>query len=112
MITNKVIDEIYKKFRKAPVDINELRIPYFTELLKHHDLRYENNELIINSLEEFNPFRKLLGRRIYGIIEFDRHVAFVTPAHILFLGKKDNSVQVHMKPDRKPNMFSRLFAGA
>lgn len=111
MITSKVINEIYKKFRKAPLDIEVLRIPYFTELLKHHDLKYENNELIIGALDEFNPFRRLLGRRIFGIIEFDKYVAFVTPAHILFLGKNDNSVQVHMKPDRKPNVFSRLFSG-
>lgn len=110
MITEKVIKEIYKKFSKSPKNIDDLRIPYFIELLKHHQLQYANDELIIGSLEEFNPFRRLLGRRLRGILEFDRHVALVCPSHILFLGKKDNSVQVHMKPEKQENIFSRLFS--
>ncbi len=110
MITEQVIKEIYKKFKRAPKNIDDLRIPYFVELLKHHNLVYENDELIVGSLEEFNPFRRLLARRLRGILEFDRHVAFVTPAHILFLGKNDNSVQVHMKPDNKGSILDRLFA--
>lgn len=111
MITDKVIKEIYRKFRKTPRSVDDLKIPQIIDLLKsHHSLRYENGEIIIDSLEEFNPFRRLLARRLYAILEFDRNVAFVTPTHILFLGKDNDQVRVHMKPEKSSNFLSRIFS--
>lgn len=110
MITEKVIKEIYKKFKKAPKNIDDLRIPYFVDLLKQHGLKFENGEVIVGALEEFNPFRRILARRLHGILEFDRHVAFIAPNHILFLGKNNDAVQVHMKPESNNHLLNRLFA--
>ena len=111
MITEKVIKEIYKRFRKPPMDIAELEIPKYIEMLKgHHSLKFDDGELIVESLEEFNPFRRILGRRLLAILEFERNVAIVTPSHILFLSKNSDQVRVHIKPERTPNILDRIFA--
>lgn len=110
MITNEVINEIYKKFGKPAKHRDELQLDYFIPmLLMSHDLTFEEDEIIVNDLDEFNPFRRFLIRALNAILEFDRYIAFVFNNHILFFGKEDNSLQVHMKPERKHSLFDRIF---
>lgn len=123
MITDEVIREIYRTNKKPPKDPSELNLPEALFLLKdHHDLTLDSDDLskaevIINNLEEFNPFRRFLVRSLHAVLEFDHNMAFVFRNHILFLGKDDNSLRVHFKPEEdyfeseeeKPSLFSRIF---
>lgn len=120
MITDEVIREIYKTNKKPPKDLNELNIQEKLRMLSpYHDLTLDSEDLksaevIINDLEEFNPFRRFLVRSLHGILEFDRMMAFVFRNHILFLGKEDNQLRVHFKPedeedDEQDSFLSRLF---
>ena len=118
MITDQVIKEIYKTNKKPPKDLNELNLRDAMYVLnKHHNLTLDSEDLstaevIINDLEEYNPFRRFLVRSLHAILEFDRMMAFVFANHILFLGKEDEQLRVHFRPeeeDEKPSFFSRLF---
>lgn len=110
MITDEVIKEIYKKYKKPPKSQDELNLDYFLSLLSDtHNIRVDDGEVIIEDLDEFSPFRMFLLRSLYGIIEFDKIVAFVFRSHILFFGKEDNLMRVHIKPEKKGSIFSRMF---
>lgn len=117
MITDEVIKEIYHTNRKPPKDLNELKLKEALYLLKdNHNLTLDSDdlskaEIIINDLEEYNPFRRFLVRSLHAVLEFDKMLAFVFANHILFLGKKDNQLRVHFRPeeeDRK-SIFSKIF---
>lgn len=111
MITEKVIKEIYRKFRKPPHSWEELNIDFYTNILsEHHKIREDEDEIIFDDLEEFNPFRRILKRRLHAVLEFDFYVAFVTPTHILFLNKENNQVRICMKPEKSDSFFNRIFA--
>lgn len=118
MITDEVIREIYKTNRKPPKDLNELGLPEALYTLKdHHSLTLDSEDLtkaevVLNDLEEFNPFRRFLVRSLHAILEFDKMMAFVFANHILFLGKNDKQLRVHFRPEEeeeKPSFFSRIF---
>lgn len=109
MITDEVIKEIYKRFKKPAKNRADLNLDYFIDLLKtHHSLQVDSDEVIIGNLEEFNPFRRFLIRSLFAVLEFDRMVAFVFKNHILFLGKNDDSIRVHIKPEEKRSWLDRV----
>lgn len=109
MVTEKVIKEIYKKYSKPPVDSEELRIPYFLDILsQHHDLVYEDGEIRNKNLGEFDPFGRVLVRRLNAILEFDTVIAFVLDSHILFFERESSEMHVHFKPQSK-GIFGRIF---
>lgn len=110
MITDSVIKEIYKKFGKPHKNREELRIDYFIDILHHnHNITFDDDEIILEDLEEFNPFKRFLIRSLNAVLEFDKVIAFVFRNHILFLGKDDNQMRVHIKPPKKPSIFDRIF---
>ena len=110
MINESVINEIYKKFGKPHKDPSDLRLDYFLPLLnEHHSIENDGFEIVLNDLEEYNPFRRFLIRSLNAVLEFDKMIAFVFRNHILFLGKEDNQMRVHIKPEKKPSLFERLF---
>lgn len=110
MITDEVIKEIYKTFKKPPKNREELNLKgCLTALEGYHHLRSDEDEIIVDDLEEFNPFRRFLIRNLHAAVEFDKWVAFVFPNHILFFSKQDNQMQVHFKPEEKRSFFDRLF---
>ncbi|MDE5652583.1 MAG: hypothetical protein K2I48_03830 [Muribaculaceae bacterium] len=112
-----MIREIYKTNKRPPKDLNELNIPEALHTLRsHHNISLvadsddlSTAEVIINDLEEVNPFRLLLVRSIHGILEFDRMMAVVFSNHILFLGKDSNQLRVHFKPEEEEEMESKSF---
>lgn len=119
MITSEVIKDIYKEYNHPAADISELQIPKYLKMLApHHNLTFNGEEFIFEDMEEFNPFRRILSRNLYTILEFNKHVAFVFPNHILFLGKRSPELHVHFKPDndsadekpKKKSLFQRLFS--
>ena len=109
MITDNVIKEIYKKFKKPPRNREELQLDYFIGLLQqNHAIKFDDMEVTIEDLEEFNPFRRFLIRGINAVLEFDKMVAIVFNNHILFLGKEDNQLRVHIKPEKPKSFFDRI----
>lgn len=110
MITDSVIKEIYKKFSKPHKNREELKLAYFMDILNaNHNITFDDDEIILEDLEEFNPFRRFLIRSVNAVLEFDKMIAFVFRNHILFLGKEDNQMRVHIKPAKKPSLFDRIF---
>lgn len=109
MITDNVIKEIYKKFKKPPRDERELNLDYYLRILnENHAISRDGIEVIIDDLDEFNPFRRFLVRGINAVLEFDKMIAFVFRNHILFLGKEDNTMRVHIKPEKPKSFLDRI----
>lgn len=110
MITDQVIKEIYKKYTKPCKDPAELDLEHYLELLKeNHRITSDGMEVVVEDLEEFNPFRMFLKRSIYAILEFDKMIAFVFRSHILFFSKDDDQLRVHIKPEKSQSIFCKLF---
>lgn len=110
MITDNVIKEIYKKFKKPPRDKSELNLDYYMQLLRaNHAISTDGMEVVIEDLDEFNPFRRFLVRAINAVLEFDKMIAFVFNNHILFLGKEDNQLRVHIRPEKPKSFMDRIF---
>lgn len=120
MLTKEVIRDIYKEYSKPNQNKEELQIPYFLEMLKpYHNLKYDGDEFIFEDMDEFNPFRRILSKNLHAILEFSKHIAFVFPNHILFLGKRSPELHVHFKPEdaaesenKKKSFFKRLFSSS
>lgn len=114
MITEEVIKEIYKNYKKPPQDVEELNIPYFIELLKpFHNLKETPLEIVVDDDSEFDPFKHFLKRALIAVLEFDKNVAFVFKTHIVFFSKYDDKVSIHFKPVEEKSggnsWLSRLF---
>lgn len=110
MITQKVIDSLYKTYKKRPASADELDIGLLFEIpVEHHDIEIDDNaNLLINSLPEFSPFRKLSLNRINAIVEFENRVAVVLTSSIIFLNKTDNKSFIHIRED-KPTLLDKIF---
>ena len=110
MVDERVIQEIYKKYRKPHKNIKDLRLDYFIPLLEeHHSIENDGFEIVLKDVDEFNPFRRFLIHSLNAVLEFDKLIAFVFRTHILFMGKEDNQMHVHIKPEDKPSLFGRIF---
>lgn len=98
MIQKKVIDAIYKKYRKRPASPDELDIPLLFEKLPiETGIEIEGTDLVINSVEANSPFRRIPVGNIHAIVNFEEAVAIVLNASIIFLSKEDGSAHVHLK---------------
>lgn len=108
MIHKKVIDAIYKKYRKRPASPDELNIPLlFEQLPEEAGIEIDDANLIINSIDPRSPFHKIPVNHIHAIIEFDEAVALVLHSSIVFLSKEDGSAHVHIK-SVGPSILDRL----
>lgn len=107
MITGKVIREIYKKYSKPLHSNSGLYMDLLNDISAVHDLKINNDYLIIGSVGEKSPFYSLPLKKIYGIVNFENCIAIVLHSSILFLDKNENKVQIHLKM-KKPNLFQRL----
>ena len=109
MITKKVIDTLYRKYRKRPEGVEQLDIGLLFEYAsEHHSIEIdEEGNLLINSIDTASPFHKLSLSRIHGITQFEDVVAIVMHSSILFLSKHDDSVNVHIKFD-EPSIWEKL----
>ena len=99
MITKKVIDELYRKYRRRPDSIDSLDIPLLFE--------HASDNLIIGSIDERSPFREIALRNVNGITHFDDTLAIVLHSSILFLNKHDQGVNVHIRTEQ-PSIWERL----
>lgn len=110
MVDEKVIQEIYKKYKKPHKNVADLHLDYFLPMLgEYHDIENDGFEIVLKDVDEYNPFRRFLIRSLNAVLEFDKLIAFVFRTHILFMGKEDNQLHVHIKPEDKPGLFGRIF---
>lgn len=103
MITNKVIEEIYKRYGKRPKSIDCLDfVLLFDKVGIMHDIIVDPDaeEMTIGSLPEDSPFHKLKLRNVHAFIDFEEWVAIVLHSAIIFLNKKNTRTSIHLKePD-------------
>jgi hypothetical protein len=110
MIPKKVIDSIYRKFRKKPASPDELDIPLlFEKLPSETAIEFDGDDLIIDSIDCDSPFHNIPIDHIHAIVEFDEAIAIVLHASIIFLSKDDGSMSVHLK-DISPSILDRVRA--
>lgn len=98
MINNKTIESIYKKYSKLPSSLDELDIPLLFEAAhEDHNIEIKGHDLIINSLDSWSPFHDIDLRRVNAIIDFDKYVGVVLHSSIIFIGKENNEIHIHLK---------------
>ncbi len=100
MITNKVIEEIYKRYGKRPKSIDCLNfVLLFDKVGIMHDIFVDPEEEImtIGSLPADSPFHTLKLKNINAFIEFEEWVAVVLHSAIVFLNKKNTRTSIHLK---------------
>ncbi|MCH5246338.1 MAG: hypothetical protein J1E84_07730 [Muribaculaceae bacterium] len=108
MLTKKAIAEIYKKYPKRPESPDMLDIPLlFSDDLQQHNIQLTASHIIINSLDPKALFHSISTKLIHGIVDFEDHVAIVLHSSIIFLGKRDSSVNVDIKMEQ-PSFMERL----
>lgn len=109
MITKKVIDAIYKKYKKRPASTDDLNIVLlFEAITPQHGVEIDGDEIVISSIDPMSPFHRIPLFGINAIVEFDAHVAIVMHSSIIFLNKEDNSVSVHIKQQPR-SITNRIF---
>lgn len=110
MITQKVIDQLYKTFKKPPASADDLEIELlFAHLLDFHDISIDNQaNLILGDLPETSPFRVIPLSHIHAIVEFENKIAIVMHSSIVFLNKTDARSHVHIRMP-KQSIFDKIF---
>lgn len=99
MITNKAINEIYKKYSRRPKSVDELNIALLFEAAhKDHAISVDGSNLIIKSQEPWSPFHTISLDRVHAILDFEKTVAVVLHSSIIFISKESDEVHVHLKP--------------
>lgn len=108
MITQKVIETIYKKYSKLPASPYDLNIGLlFSPEMDCHNISIDGDNVSIGSVSPDSPFHTIALDRIHAILEFERHIAIVLPASILFLLKDSPSINIHLKA-LKPSIVDRI----
>ncbi len=98
MIQKKVIDAIYKKFKRHPNSPDELAIPLlFEKLPESASVQIDGEELVLPMVEADSPFHRIPVSNIHAIVDFDEVVAIVMHSSIVFISKDDGAVYVHIK---------------
>ena len=100
MVNRKVIDELYRKFRRMPKKGQPQMIDTLISTVgEMHKLSIDNGFLVIGTLDPMSPFRRIMLSRIHGVAVFEKSVAIVLPHSIMFLNRKDEGVNIHFKPN-------------
>ena len=108
MLTDKVIDAIYKQYSRRPSSPDQLDIPLlFHEELEPHAIDIDDSHIFINSIDNQSPFHKIKVDRVHQILEFENVIAIVLHSSIIFLHKKSDVVNVHVKM-HKPSLIDRV----
>lgn len=112
MITKKVIQTLYKKYRKLPPSPDCLDIPLlFDGASAHHNVMIDMDgpadTLLIRSIDPDSPFHRIPLDRIHAIVPFEAWVAIVLHSSIIFLNKKSSKVSVHIRTE-PPTLWERI----
>jgi len=110
MITNKAIEEIYRRYGKRPKSIDCLDFVLLIDKVgAMHDIFVdpEAEVMTIGSMPDDSPFRTLILRNINAFIDFEEWVAIVLHSAIVFLNKKDSRASIHLK-ETKLTLWDKL----
>lgn len=112
MITKKVIQTLYKKYRKLPESPDYLDMPLlFDYAAEHHNITIDMDgpvdALVIRSIDPDSPFHRIPLERIHAIVPFEEWVAIVLHSSIIFLNRRSSRVSVHVKT-MEPSLFDRV----
>lgn len=112
MITKKVIDTIYKKYRKLPESPDFLDMPLlFDYAAEHHNVSIDMDgpvdSLVIGSIDRDSPFHRIPLEKIHAIVPFEEWIAIVLHSSIIFLNRKSNKVSIHIRA-HKPTLMDRI----
>ena len=112
MITRKVIQTLYKKYRKLPESPDCLDMPLLFDYASHHhnitiDMDGPVDALVIRSIDPDSPFHRIPLERIHAIVPFEELVAIVLHSSIIFLSKRSSKVSVHVRT-QPPSLFDRI----
>lgn len=110
MITEKVIDSLYKTYKKRPASADELDIGLLFEyLMENHEIEIDDTaHLIINSMPKNSPFHRIALDRIHAIVEFEHKIAIVLHSSIIFLNKADKKSHIHIR-QAKASVLDKIF---
>jgi hypothetical protein len=114
MITQKVIETLYKRYCKRPKSTDDLNIALLFEgVHPMHDVAIEDENVVVNSVEDRSPFHRIPLALIHAIVEFEEYVAIVLHSTVIFLSRIDNiqPVSIHLKPIKlslKDRFFTNL----
>lgn len=109
MVTKRVIKELYQRFNAPPKDVSVLNLSHHMDILReYHPMKIDGDEIIVENVEEYSPFRRMLIKRITGIIEFNKYVAFVMTEHIFFFEKRGREISLHFLPIKKKSWIKRF----
>lgn len=100
MITEKVIQEIYRKFGKKPKSVDCLDFALLFEkagMLHNILVDPDAEEMTIGSIPEDSPFHNLNLKNVNAIIPFEEWVAIVLHSSIIFLNNKTPRTSIHIK---------------
>ena len=101
MITRKVIQTLYKKYRKLPESPDCLDMPLLFECAPYHNISIDMegpvDSMIIGSIEPNSPFHRIPLERIHGIVAFEEWIAIVLHSSIIFLNRKSPRVSIHVR---------------
>lgn len=112
MITRKVIQALYKKYRRLPDSPDCLDMPLlFDYAAEHHNIQIDMegpvDTLVINSIAPESPFHKIPLERIHAIVPFEEWVAIILHSSIIFLNRHSSKVSVHIRTEA-PSLTERL----
>ena len=112
MITRKVIQTLYSKYRKLPESPDCLDMPLlFDYAAKHHNITVDMegpvDTLVLRSSASDSPFHRIPLERIHAIVPFEEWIAIVLHSSIIFLSRKGPKVSVHVSTE-SPSLFDRV----
>ena len=111
MITRKVIQTLYKKYRKLPDSPDCLDIPLLFECAPQHNIKIDMDgpldTMVIGSVDPASPFHRIPLERIHAIVKFEEWVAVVLHSSIIFLNRKSPRVSIHVQTE-PPSLWERI----
>ena len=112
MITKKVIQTLYKKYRKLPESPDCLDMPLlFDYASSHHNITIDMDgpvgTLVIRSIDPDSPFHRIPLERIHAIVPFEEWVAIVLHSSIICLSRTSSKVSVHVRTE-EPSLFDKI----
>lgn len=108
MVTEKVIEEIYKQYSRRPSSPDLLDIPLlFSDDIEQHKIDLTDDHIVINSLDSRSPFHSISINRVHEILNFEKVIAIVLHSSIIFLNKHDSGVNVHIRMNR-PSLLDHI----
>ncbi len=108
MITTKHINDLYRRYRNKPGNIEDRNLPLLTRYaLDSSAMNLDGSHVVFSHMDNQSPFRSIDVDRIHAVVDFDDDIAIVLRASIVFVNKHTFHTRVHIRPNPK-GLFSHL----